>query len=301
MSIGELRISSYHRRMDPVLEALERAAAAGRIPRDACVLLAVSGGADSLALLFGAVEASRETGWRLSVGHVHHGWRRREADRDLAFVSDHARRLGLPFFHRRRDARRAASELGLSPEAAARHVRYAALAEMAREAGASLVATAHQKDDAVESLLIARERRGGLARLAGPRALRADGVVRLLLDVGRREILAFLAAAGSRTGGTPPTATSRSPATAFAAVSPRRARRSAPRSPSASLRWPASATDSRRSTRGASRRRSAAARGRRGTTPSRSRPAPSTRARTSSCASRSPGSPAPSHARAVRR
>jgi|KBSSwiStaDraftv2_1062776.scaffolds.fasta_scaffold16974_5 tRNA(Ile)-lysidine synthase len=182
--------------MDPVLEALERAAAAGRIPRDACVLLAVSGGADSLALLFGAVEASRETGWRLSVGHVHHGWRRREADRDLAFVSDHARRLGLPFFHRRRDARRAASELGLSPEAAARHVRYAALAEMAREAGASLVATAHQKDDAVESLLIAEERRGGLARLAGPRALRADGVVRPLLDVGRREILAFLAARG---------------------------------------------------------------------------------------------------------
>jgi tRNA(Ile)-lysidine synthase len=182
--------------MDPVLEALERAAAAGLIPRGASVLLAVSGGADSLALLFGAVEASRETGWRLSVGHVHHGWRRREADRDRAFVSDHARRLGLPFFDRRRDARRAASELGLSPEAAARYVRYGALAEMAREAGASLVATAHQRDDAVESFLIAQERRGGLTRLAGPRALRADGVVRPLLEVRRLEILAFLAARG---------------------------------------------------------------------------------------------------------
>ena len=182
--------------MDPVLEALERAAAAGLIPRGASVLLAVSGGADSLALLFGAVEASRGTGWGLSVGHVHHGWRRREADRDLAFVSDHARRLGLPFFQRRRDARRAAAELGLSPEAAARLVRYAALAEMACEAGAPLVATAHQRDDAVESLLIAQERRGGLARLAGPRVLRGDGVVRPLLDVGRREIVAFLRARG---------------------------------------------------------------------------------------------------------
>jgi tRNA(Ile)-lysidine synthase len=182
--------------MDAVLESLERAADTGLLPRGVSVLLAVSGGADSLALLFGAVEASRGTGWRLSVGHVHHGWRRREADRDLAFVSDHARRLGLPFFARRRDARRAASELRLSPEAAARHVRYAALAEMAREAGASLVATAHQRDDAVESLLIARERRGGLPRLAGPRALRADGVVRPFLEVGRREILAFLAARG---------------------------------------------------------------------------------------------------------
>ena len=182
--------------MDAVLDALERAADTGLVPEGVSILLAVSGGADSLALLFGAVEARRGTGWRLSVGHVHHGWRRREADRDLAFVSDHARRLGLPFLARRCDARRAASELGLSPEAAARHVRYAALAEMAREAGASLVATAHQRDDAVESLLIARERRGGLPRLAGPRTLRADGVVRPLLDVGRREILAFLAARG---------------------------------------------------------------------------------------------------------
>jgi tRNA(Ile)-lysidine synthetase-like protein len=182
--------------MDAVLEALERSAAAGLIPRGTAVLLAVSGGADSLALLFAAAETSRETGWRLSVGHVHHGWRRREADRDLAFVSDHARRLGLPFLHRRRDARRAASELGLSPEAAARHVRYEALAEMALEAGASRVATAHQRDDAVESFLLAKERRGGLARLAGPRALRDDGVVRPLLAVGRREILAFLAARG---------------------------------------------------------------------------------------------------------
>jgi tRNA(Ile)-lysidine synthase len=178
--------------MDAVLDALERAAQTGLVPRGVSVLLAVSGGADSLALLFGAVEASPRTEWRLSVGHVHHGWRRRESDRDLAFVSDHARRLGLPFLARRCDARRAGSDLGLSPEAAARHVRYSALAEMAREAGASLVATAHQRDDAVESLLIARERRGGLLRLAGPRLLRADGVVRPLLEVGRREILAFL-------------------------------------------------------------------------------------------------------------
>ncbi len=182
--------------MDPLLEALERSAATGLIPEGASVLLAVSGGADSLALLYASAESSPGTRWRLSIGHVHHGWRGREADRDLAFVADHARRLGLSFFHRRRDARRAASELGLSPEAAARHVRYAALAEMAREAGAALVATAHQQDDAVESLLLARERRGGLARLAGPRALRDDGVVRPLLGVGRGEILAFLAVRG---------------------------------------------------------------------------------------------------------
>jgi tRNA(Ile)-lysidine synthase len=182
--------------MDPVLAALRRAADDGLIPRGGSVLLAVSGGADSMALLYGAAEVAKETGWRLSIGHVHHGWREREADRDLAFVAGHGRRLGLPSFSLRRDAAAVARELGLSPEAGAREIRYAALFEMAREAGASIVATAHQSDDAVESHVLARERRGGIASLAGPRPARADGVVRPLLGVSRDEILGFLAERG---------------------------------------------------------------------------------------------------------
>ena len=179
--------------MDPIRVALVGAAETGLIPPGSAVLLAVSGGADSMALLYGAVEAAAQTGWRLSVGHVHHGWRPKDGDRDLAFVAEHAKRLGLPFFSRRTDARRAAKELGLSPEAGARQVRYRALAEMAAEAGAAIVATAHQHEDAVESHVLARERQGGLAALAGPRESRGDGVVRPLLPVSRQEILQFLA------------------------------------------------------------------------------------------------------------
>ena len=149
-----------------------------------------------MALLHGAAQSARATGWRLSVGHVHHGWRGREADRDLAFVREHARRLGLPFFFRRRDARKEARALGLSPEAGARHARYAALQEMAVEAGAERIATAHQRDDRLETYLLARERRAGLAGLAGVKRERADGVVRPMLDVSRREILGFLRARG---------------------------------------------------------------------------------------------------------
>jgi tRNA(Ile)-lysidine synthetase-like protein len=184
--------------VDPILSALRRAAASGLLPPGEAVLLAVSGGADSMALLYGAVEVAKETGWRLAIGHVHHGWRQREADRDLAFVAEHGRRLGLPSFALRRDAAAIASELGLSPEAGARHVRYAALFEMAREAGANLIATAHQSDDALESHVLAKERAGGLASLAGPREFRADGVVRPLLGVSREEILRFLAERGIR-------------------------------------------------------------------------------------------------------
>ena len=182
--------------MDPVLAALSRAGDRGLLPRASSILLAVSGGADSTALLHAAAALAAETGWALSVGHVHHNWRGRDADRDLSFVAEHARRLGLPFHLRRRDAPGAARELGLSPEAAARHVRYGALLEMAREAGASRIATAHHRDDAIESHLIALERRGGLAALAGPREARADGIVRPLLPVGRDALRAFLAARG---------------------------------------------------------------------------------------------------------
>ena len=192
---GEER-GPYHLRMDPLRAALRVAAEKGLLPRDGSILLAVSGGADSLALLHAAAGVAPETGWKLTAAHVHHGWRGREADRDLAFVSDHARRLGLTSLFRRVDAGAAARRLKLSPEAAARFLRYGALREMAAEAAALRIATAHQKDDVFESHRIARERRGGVSRLAGPRVLRDDGVVRPLLGVSREEILAFLAARG---------------------------------------------------------------------------------------------------------
>jgi tRNA(Ile)-lysidine synthase TilS/MesJ len=75
-------------------------------------------------------------------------------------------------------------------------VRYEALREIARETGAGAIATAHQEDDVLESHLLARRRRGGLALLAGPRESREDGVVRPLLSVSRAEILRFLAGRG---------------------------------------------------------------------------------------------------------
>src|SRR5438105_5801655 len=182
--------------MDAVTRALDHAAGNGLPPRGAPILLAVSGGADSMALLYGAAELAPETGWRLSVAHVHHGWRGRDADRDLRFVAAHARRLGLPFLSRRRDARAESRRLGLSPEAGARLVRYDALSEMASEAGATRIATAHQREDRIEAHLLARRRKGGLPSLAGPRESRSHGVVRPLLGVSRAEILEFLEGRG---------------------------------------------------------------------------------------------------------
>jgi len=182
--------------MDPVQSALQVASQSGLLPAGSSILLAVSGGADSMALLSAASEVRSAAGWTLSIGHVHHGWRGQEADRDQAFVADHARRLGIPFLTRRCDARRIARRQGLSPEAGARQARYSALAEMAREAKTDRIATAHQRDDRIESLVIALERGTGLAAAAGPKAAREDGVVRPLLRVSREEILRYLTRRG---------------------------------------------------------------------------------------------------------
>src|SRR5262249_23850001 len=187
---------AYHLKMDPVQGALLAAAKSGLLPQSSSILLAVSGGADSMALLSAACGIRSQAGWVLSVGHVHHGWRGKEADRDQAFVADHAPRLGIPFLTRRCGARRLGRRQGISPEAGARAARYSALAEMAHQAGVDRIATAHQRDDRIESLVIALERGTGLAAAAGPKALREDGVVRPLLGVSREELLSFLARRG---------------------------------------------------------------------------------------------------------
>jgi tRNA(Ile)-lysidine synthase len=179
--------------MDSFVAALADAARTGLMPRGGSILLAVSGGADSTALLHASHALAPRLGWQLCVGHVHHGWRGREADRDQEFVAELSRRLSLPFHCRRGSVPDTAGRLGLSPEAAARHLRYEALAAMAAEAGATIVATAHQHDDVLESLWMARQRRGGPRQLAGPRRSREDGVVRPLLSVTRADILRFLA------------------------------------------------------------------------------------------------------------
>ena len=158
------------------------------------VLVALSGGPDSVALLHLLLRIAPERSLRLGVAHLHHGLRGAEADRDAAFVADMAGKLALPFHGERRDADAVRRREKLSPEEAARRVRYDFLASVKEAEGYDRVALGHQADDNAETVLMRLIRGAGPAGTAGMVPVRPDGFIRPLLYAGREEILAFLEA-----------------------------------------------------------------------------------------------------------
>lgn len=173
------------------VEAAVRAAVGpGRLlaPGDR-VLVAVSGGPDSVALLHALVTLAPACALEVRAGHVHHGLRP-EADRDAAFVEALAARLGCPVAVRRVTVPAGG---GRSPEDAARRARHAALRELAAAVGARWIALAHTADDQVETVLMRVLQGAGPRGLAGI-PVRRGPFVRPLLGVTRAEVLAHLQA-----------------------------------------------------------------------------------------------------------
>jgi tRNA(Ile)-lysidine synthase len=174
---------------DAVEIAFHRAARA-LVPERSHVLVAVSGGGDSVALLHLLHRFAARRSIDLTVAHLDHALRR-GSSADRAFVVRLAESLGHPATAERRDVR-AARRKGESPEEAARRVRREFLVETARACGASLIATGHTLDDQAETILMR------LARGAGPSALAAMApagpgpFVRPLLGIERADLRAWL-------------------------------------------------------------------------------------------------------------
>ncbi len=162
------------------------------------ILLAVSGGADSTALLH-VLQSLRAHGLlsaELVCAHVNHRLRGLASDEDERFVVEQAARLELPIVTRAVDVRAYAKTHRLSVETAARRLRLEALREIAATSGCTWVATGHQKNDNAETI-IQRLRRGtGFRGLAGiwPARRFGDGpwFASPLLDVTREDIVAYL-------------------------------------------------------------------------------------------------------------
>ncbi len=168
-------------------ETLARALESGRIATGARILAAVSGGPDSVALLRSLADLAPGRSWAVCVGHVHHGLRGEEADRDETFVRELATALGLHCEVRRVDTRRYASEQRLSPEAAARELRYDALREMLQSWSGEVIAMAHTQDDKAETLMLNLLRGSGLDGL-GAMMGRHGELLRPFLAVSRQTV-----------------------------------------------------------------------------------------------------------------
>ena len=169
------------------------------VPDGAEVLLAVSGGRDSVAM----ADLASRTGLRFAIAHCNFNLRPGDCDRDQHFVMQLAEGYGVPFFTTSFDTRAYAVEKGLSVEEAARELRYSWFARLCRDNDYACVATAHHRDDSVETFFLNLFRGTGIAGLHGirPRSELAVGglsmtVVRPMLCFSRADIDAYIAVRG---------------------------------------------------------------------------------------------------------
>jgi tRNA(Ile)-lysidine synthase len=159
------------------------------------VLVGVSGGPDSVALLSVLLRLRKQLQVELAVAHLNHGLRGAESDEDERFVRELAKRDSLRCRCRKADVPSRRRAKGGSLEEVARDVRYTFFRKAARELGANVIATGHTADDNAETLLMNLLRGAGLRGLAGIPITRAEGALRLvrpMLEVSRAEVVAFL-------------------------------------------------------------------------------------------------------------
>ena len=158
------------------------------------VLVAFSGGADSSALLVMLCRYASQVGAKIYAAHVNHGIRGEEADRDELFCRQTAERLGVEIFVCKKDVPAFAKETSQSIETAARQVRYEFFDEIMREHGIPILATAHNANDNLETVIFNITRGCGLSGVCGIppcRSCKNGFAVRPILSMSREEILSF--------------------------------------------------------------------------------------------------------------
>jgi len=162
------------------------------------VLVALSGGADSMALLHFFIQHKNKLGIvKLSAAHINHMLRDDESERDENFVSEQCRALGIPLYLKKTDVAREAELSGEGLEEAGRRIRYDFFYEIALKTS-SVIATAHTLSDSIETVLLNQARGCGLKGLYGippVREVTVDGkvlkIIRPLIYCTRAEIEEF--------------------------------------------------------------------------------------------------------------
>ena len=160
------------------------------------VLVALSGGADSVALLLELLKLQRDgIVARVEAAHLHHGIRGSFADADAEFVRALCERLTVPLTSERIDVPEISKVTGESSELAARNARYAFLERVRTERSLDAIALGHHRDDQAETVLLHLLRGSGTDGLSGMR-VRSGRLIRPLLQTDKAEIVSYLKAIG---------------------------------------------------------------------------------------------------------
>jgi tRNA(Ile)-lysidine synthase len=158
------------------------------------ILLALSGGADSVALLHALLAVRRKFHFEVAAAHLNHGLRAAESDRDEAFVRELCARMEVELTVKRAHGLQKAQG---NLEARARAARHAFLAAVAERIGADYIALAHQADDQAETVMLRLLRGAGVTGLGAMAELGAGKIIRPLLQVRRSTIVDYLGAIGA--------------------------------------------------------------------------------------------------------
>lgn len=155
------------------------------------IVVAVSGGPDSTALLHLLFLLSARWGWSLLAAHANHGFRPEESEREAELVASQVKALGVPLAYRKLEVPARLTETGGNPQDVARELRYRFLIDTAKEWGARAVALAHHAGDQAETVLMRIIRGTGISGLKGMTAVREEQGIRLirpLLSISKEEL-----------------------------------------------------------------------------------------------------------------
>ncbi|PIX85111.1 MAG: tRNA lysidine(34) synthetase TilS [Nitrospirae bacterium CG_4_10_14_3_um_filter_53_41] len=157
------------------------------------IVVGLSGGPDSMALLNVLWSLRDAYDLTLIPAHMNYGMRGKESEEDQGFCEQEAARYGLVLIYESVDLPALILDRGLSPQAAAREIRYDFFRRTAGAHDARRIALGHHADDQAETLLMRLLRGAGTRGLSGMPIRRAPGIIRPLLHVTREEILSYLA------------------------------------------------------------------------------------------------------------
>ena len=151
------------------------------------IVLGVSGGPDSMALLYLLKNIQEKLNFNLFLAHINHGVRGEEALRDQNFVKRKAEELNLPFYLKKADMIAYGKERGISSEEAGREIRYGFFNEILTGLGGGKIAVAHNKNDQAETIIMRIIRGAGIDGLRGMDFI-SGNIIRPILNIDRLDI-----------------------------------------------------------------------------------------------------------------